>query len=117
VDRELPVLGLSGSLFFTEAERLGLRTVAEAFADRAYTAEGRLVSRREEGAVLHDPDEIADRVLAMMTSGHVRAIDGSTVSISVESICVHGDSPGAVNIARAVRKRVLSAGISLAPFS
>lgn len=117
VDRELPVLGLSGSRFFTEAERLGLRTVAEAFADRAYTAEGRLVSRREEGAVLHDPDEIADRVLAMMTSGHVRAIDGSTVSISVESICVHGDSPGAVNIARAVRKRVLSAGISLGPFS
>ncbi|MDF2825720.1 MAG: hypothetical protein K0R68_3128, partial [Mycobacterium sp.] len=112
VDRELPVLGLAGSAFFEEAERLGLRTVFEAFADRAYTPEGRLVSRREEGAVLHDSEQIAERVLLMVESGRVTAIDGSPVSISVESICVHGDTPGAVNIAREVRQRVLSAGIT-----
>src|SRR5690606_26675972 len=63
VDPELPVLGLPGSAFFAEAERLGLRTVSEAFADRAYRPDGQLVSRRERNAVLHDPRQIADRVV------------------------------------------------------
>ena len=90
----MPVLGLVGSAFFTEAARLGLRTVAEAFADRAYQPDGRLVSRREQGAVLHDPDVIAERVVAMVGAGQVTAVDGSVVDIEVESVCVHGDSPG-----------------------
>jgi len=116
VDPSLPVLGLSGSVFFDEAHRLGLRTVAEAFADRAYRPDGQLLSRREAGAVLHDPDEIAARVLRMVTDGRATAIDGSTIDIEVESVCVHGDSPGAVQIATAVRNRLLTAGVDVAAF-
>ena len=79
VDPNLPVLGLSDSVFFAEAERLGLRTVPEAFADRAYRPDGQLVSRRERNAVLHDVAEIADRVASMVQSGRVVAVDGSTI--------------------------------------
>ena len=117
VDPELPVLGLAGSVFFAEAGRLGLRTVAEAFADRAYRPDGRLVSRREAGAVLHEPELIAERVVTMVDTGRVTAADGSVVDIEVESICVHGDSPGAVAIATAVRGSLLAAGIELAAFT
>ena len=113
-DPGLPVLGLAGSVFFEEADRLGLRTVAEAFADRAYQPDGRLVPRSESGAVLHDPDQIAERVLGMVQTGTVTAHDGSVIGVEVESLCVHGDSPGAVQIATAVRNRLASAGIELA---
>ena len=117
VDAGLPVLGLSGSVFFDEARRLGLRTVAEAFADRAYRPDGQLVSRRDKGAVLHDPSQIAERVATMVASGRVTAADGSTIDVEVESVCVHGDSPGAVEIANAVRKRLLADGVELAAFT
>jgi UPF0271 protein len=110
------VLNLPGSVFFEEAQRLGLRTVAEAFADRAYRPDGTLVARREEGAVLHDPGQIAERVARMVQSGQVVAVDGSTIEVRVESICVHGDSPGAVNIASAVRERLRGDGVELAAF-
>jgi UPF0271 protein len=116
-DPELPVLGLAGSVFFTEARRLGLRTVAEAFADRAYQPDGQLVPRSDPGAVLHDPVQIAERVLSMARTGTVTAVDGSVIGIEVESICVHGDSPGAVKIAVAVRDRLRSEGIELAAFT
>jgi UPF0271 protein len=117
VDPGLMVLGLSESTFFAEAQRLGLRTVPEAFADRAYRSDGRLLSRRERNSVLHNPDEIADRVISMVAAGRVTAVDGSTIPISVESICVHGDSPGAVQIACAVRDRLTAEGVRLEPFS
>lgn len=116
VDPGLPVLGLAGSVFFDEARRLGLRTVAEAFADRAYRPDGQLVPRREPGAVLGDPDEIARRVLTMVTDGRVTAVDGSVIGIEVESVCVHGDSPGAVQIAGVVRDRLLQADVDVAAF-
>jgi UPF0271 protein len=116
VDPGLPVLNLAGSAFFEEAHRLGLRTVAEAFADRAYRPDGTLVSRREEGAVLRDPEQIAERVARMVQRGQVLAVDGSTIDVRVESVCVHGDSPGAVQIATAVRERLLRDGINLAAF-
>jgi UPF0271 protein len=116
VDPGLPVLGLDGSVFFEEAASLGLRTVPEAFADRAYRPDGQLVSRREAGAVLQDPREIAERVATMVTSGRVTAVDGSLIPVRVESVCVHGDSPGAVQIASAVRKRILADGVELAAF-
>ncbi|MET0900329.1 MAG: 5-oxoprolinase subunit PxpA [Mycobacterium sp.] len=117
LDPQLPVLGLSGSVFFEEAERLGLRTVAEAFADRAYAPDGRLVSRREAGAVLHDPAAIADRVAGMVRDGLVTAINGDVIPVRVESVCVHGDSPGAVQIATAVRERLVADGVALQPFA
>jgi 5-oxoprolinase (ATP-hydrolysing) subunit A len=117
VDPGLPVLGLAGSAFFTAAERLGLRTVPEAFADRAYRPDGRLVSRRERNAVLHDVDVIAERVASMVGRGRVTAVDGSTIPILAESVCVHGDSPGAVQIAAAVRDRLVADGVALAAFT
>ena len=116
-DRGLPVLGPAGSVFFDEAGRLGLRTVAEAFADRAYQPDGQLVPRREAGAVLYDPDEIAERVLTMVQNGTVIAQDGTVIDVHVESVCVHGDSPGAVQIASAVRDRLVAAGVELAAFT
>ena len=116
VDVALPVLGLAGSAFFDEAARLGIRTVTEAFADRAYQPDGQLVSRREPGAVLTDPAQIAERVVTMVTSGQVSAIDGTPIAVSVESVCVHGDSPGAVQIATAVADQIQSAGIEIKAF-
>ena len=117
VDPSLPVLGLAGSVFFTEAAELGLRTVPEAFADRAYRSDGQLVSRRMPNAVLHDVDEIADRVSSMVTSRRVAAADGSMIPITVESVCVHGDSPGAVQIANSVRERLKADGVDLKSFT
>jgi UPF0271 protein len=117
VDPSLPVLGLSGSVFLNEAAELGLRTVPEAFADRAYRSDGQLVSRRLPNAVLHDVDEIADRVSSMVTAGRVAAADGSMIPITVESICVHGDSPGAVQIANSVRNRLQADGVELRAFT
>ncbi|BBX63753.1 UPF0271 protein [Mycobacterium saskatchewanense] len=116
VDAKLPVLGMAGSAFFDEASRRGLRTVAEAFADRAYDPTGRLVSRREPGAVLHDPATVAQRVVTMVTTGQVTAIDGTQISVGVESVCVHGDSPGAVQIAAAVRDHLKTAGAEIRAF-
>jgi 5-oxoprolinase (ATP-hydrolysing) subunit A len=116
VDATLPVLGMAGSAFFDEATRVGLPTVAEAFADRAYRPDGQLVSRREPGAVLDDPAAIAERAVAMVSSGLLTAVDGTQIAVSVESICVHGDSPGAVQIATAVRDRLEAAGIDIKAF-
>lgn len=116
VDAGLPVLGMAGSAFFDEAARRELRTVAEAFADRAYRPDGRLVSRREQGAVLHDPTAIADRVATMVTSAQVTATDGTHLAMKAESVCVHGDSPGAVQIATAVRDRLEASGVEIRAF-
>ena len=113
----LPVLGLAGSAFFEEAGHLGLRTVAEAFADRAYRSDGKLLPRNESGAVLHDPELIAYRVLTMVESGTVTAVDGTVLKVEVESVCVHGDSPGAAAIAMAVRNQLLTSGVELAAFT
>lgn len=117
VNPGLPVLGLSGSVFFEESARLGLRTVAEAFADRAYRPDGTLLPRGNAGAVLHDPDQIARRVLSMVETGTVTADDGTVISIDVESVCVHGDSPGAVGIAAAVRERLAAGDVTVAAFT
>ena len=116
VDAGLPVLGMAGSAFFDEATRRGLRTVAEAFADRVYRPDGRLVSRREQGAVLHDPAAIAARVATMVASGQVTAIDGTRLTLKAESVCVHGDSPGSVQIATAVRESLVAAGTEIRAF-
>ena len=116
-DRTLPVLGLPGSAWLRLAAEAGLTTVAEAFADRAYTPEGTLVSRRLPGAVLHDAVEIADRCVAMATGGEITDVDGGPLRLAPESICVHGDTPGAVEIARRVRDALTGAGVDLAPFA
>ncbi|MBD5829565.1 5-oxoprolinase subunit PxpA [Janibacter melonis] len=117
VDPGLPVLGLPGSAFLRHAEEAGLTTVGEAFADRAYTPQGALVSRREAGAVLHDPDEVAARMVRLVTDGVITAIDGTDVAVRAGSICTHGDSPGAVAMARSVRAALTDSGVSIAPFA
>jgi len=116
-DRSLPVLGLPGSQLLAHAEAAGLRTIREAFADRAYTASGTLVSRRETGAVLDDPQLVAQRVLAMARGEPITAFDGSIVTIEADSVCVHGDSPDAVAIARAVRDALDHESIRLEAFA
>ncbi|ASO19455.1 UPF0271 protein [Actinoalloteichus hoggarensis] len=115
-DPTLAVLGLPGSRWLAQAEEAGLPTVHEAFADRAYTAQGTLVSRREPNAVLHDASEIADRCVRMARDGLVRATTGEDVEVRPHSLCVHGDTPGAVEIARLVRDRLTAAGIVPAAF-
>ena len=116
-DPGLPVLGLPGSAWLRRAEQAGLRTVAEAFADRAYTPEETLVPRREPGAVLHDADEIAGRCVAMATGQPVRDVEGGVLRLFPQSICVHGDTEGAVHIARQVRSALEQAGVVLRPFT
>lgn len=116
-DTPLPVLGLSGSVFLARAEEAGLPLVREAFADRAYTPTGTLVSRREPDAVLHDPQQIAARVLRLVTAGELVAVDGSTLAVQADSICLHGDTPGAVEMARQVRAALDDAGVAVRAFT
>jgi UPF0271 protein len=116
-DPALPVLGLPGSAWLRLAADAGLPAVAEAFADRAYTAEGTLVARREPGAVLPDADVIAERCVRLVTRGEVVAVDGTVVAVEAQSVCVHGDTEGAVTIATAVRRALAGAGVTLAAFT
>ena len=116
-DPSVAVLGLPGSQWLAQAEQAGLRTFREAFADRAYTPEGTLVSRREPGAVLHDPEEIAHRCLALAAGEPIRAVDGSEIEVRADSICVHGDSPGAVKIAESVREQLTASDVRLEAFA
>jgi UPF0271 protein len=116
-DRSLPVLGLPGSAWLRAADEAGLTTVPEAFADRAYTPEGALVSRRLPGAVLEDADEIAARCVAIATGQTITDVDGGTLQVAAGSICVHGDTPGAVDIARRVRDALTTAGVTVARFA
>ena len=115
-DRTLPVMGLPGSVWLRQAEAAGLTTVEESFADRAYTAEGTLVSRRVEGAVLHDAETIAKRCVAMAAGEPIEDVEGGSITLKPHSICVHGDTPGAVEIARTVRAALEAAGVEVRPF-
>lgn len=117
LDPTLVLLGLPGAVVLDIAAAAGLATAAEAFADRAYTPEGRLVSRTLDGAVLHDPDVIADRILGLVQTGRITAIDGTEVELSADSICVHGDTEGAVAAAGALRSRLQGAGVTISAFA
>jgi UPF0271 protein len=117
IDPSLVLVGLAGAPLLTLAQERGLRVVAEAFADRAYTPQGALVSRREKGAVLHDPKAVAQRMLRLVQEGVVEAIDGSLTRVQADSICVHGDRPGAVDMARALRTQLEQAGVSIRAFA
>lgn len=116
VDPTLAVLGLPGSVVLAVAQAAGLPTVTEAFADRAYTPQGGLVPRSEEGAVLHDPTSVAARAVRLVVTGQVEASDGSAITVGARSLCVHGDSPGAVSMATAVRAGLEAAGVTIRPF-
>ena len=117
IDPSLVLMALAGSQLVEQARSAGLTVVAEAFADRAYTPEGNLVSRREKGSVLHDPELVAQRMLRMVRDGVIEAIDGTMTKIEAQSICVHGDSPGAVAIAQRLRALLEESGHAVQPFA
>lgn len=117
VDPALKLLALAGSPVIEQARAAGLDVVAEAFADRAYRADGQLVSRLEDGAVLHDPEQVAERMIRLVRDGVVDSIDGKPVRIDAGSICVHGDSKDAVAMARRLRLRLQEAGLLVRSFT
>ncbi len=111
----LILMGLANSLFERVAAEAGVPYAAEAFADRAYEADGSLVSRKKEGAVFHDADLAASRVLRMLKEGVVQALDGSEISLKPKTICLHGDTPEAVEMARKLRQKLEAEGVAIRP--
>jgi UPF0271 protein len=116
VDPGLYMLCLANSSMVTGAQNAGVKYVEEAFADRAYTAQGNLVSRKQEGAVIHDVDLVAKRVLSMVKTGSVTSIDGTEVPINAQTICVHGDTPGAVAMIKKIREKLDQDGVTVKAF-
>lgn len=116
IDPALVFLALAGAPVVKQARDAGLTVVSEAFADRAYNADGSLVSRRLPGSVIHDPEVIAERMLKMVNEQRVTTIDGIDIPLEAESICVHGDTPAAVGIARTLRETFEKRGIDLKSF-
>ena len=116
-DPSLAVLGSPGSALLRAADAAGLEPIAEAFADRAYSADGRLVPRSEPGSVLTEPAEVAARAVRLALEHEVVAIDGTVVKLAARSICIHGDTPGSVELALAVRAGLEVAGVGIHPFT
>jgi UPF0271 protein len=113
VDHGLVLYGLSGSHLVAAGRAAGLRTASEAFADRGYAPDGSLVSRRESAALVTDPEEVARRALRMAREGRVRAVDGTDVEVEADTLCVHGDSPGAADLARRLRGALEAEGVEV----
>ncbi|WP_435284262.1 LamB/YcsF family protein [Streptomyces koelreuteriae] len=116
-DAALPVLGLPGSRLLDLAGKSGLPVVTEAFADRAYTDAGTLVPRTREGAVITDPEAVVERSLSLARSGEVSSLSGTRIEVRARSLCLHGDTPGAVDLARRVRGRLETSGILVEAFA
>jgi UPF0271 protein len=112
-DPGLILFGLPGSELLKAGRAAGLRVAAEAFADRAYEADGSLVSRKEPGAVIHDAATVVSRAVRMVVNKAATAVDGSTVPLDVETICVHGDTPGAAELAARLRAGLEAAGVAV----
>ncbi|MEU0412452.1 5-oxoprolinase subunit PxpA [Streptomyces griseorubiginosus] len=115
-DATLSVLGLPGSRLLAAARAAGLTGVPEAFADRAYTEEGTLVPRGQEGAVVSDPEAVVERSLDLARDRAVSARSGARIAVEARSLCLHGDTPGAVELARRVRERLESSGVRVEAF-
>lgn len=116
-DPGLPILGLPGSQLLIQAQEAGHPVFVEAFVDRAYQTDGTLVPRSQEGAVLHDVDSIVERAVRLATKGEVVAVDGTVVQVRPDSLCIHGDTPGAVEMAAGVRAGLEAAGVELESFA
>ncbi len=114
LDGALPLVSLPGSAAQTSAREAGLRTITEGFADRAYDRDGRLVSRERPGAVISDPEAVTARAVRMATEHTVETIDGDVIELEAQTLCVHGDSPGSVALATAIRAGLEAAGFTLA---
>jgi 5-oxoprolinase (ATP-hydrolysing) subunit A len=115
IDRELILFGLPGSELVAAGVRSGLRTAAEGFADRAYNPDGTLVARNQPGAVLRDASAVIPRVVRMAREHMVEAADGTSIPLEVDTICVHGDTPGAADLASQIRAALCAAGVEVTP--
>jgi UPF0271 protein len=114
-DRDLVLFGLAGSELLEAGRAAGLRVASEGFADRAYEPDGTLASRSRPGSVVHDPAVVVERAVRMITEGRVTAIDGSEISLQVDTLCTHGDTPGAQNLVRHLRTALEQRGIAVLP--
>ncbi len=115
VDDSVALLALAGSKWIDIAQGMGLRVGREVFADRALNPDGTLVSRSKPGSVIHDTSEVVERSLQMVVEGRARAIDGSLIEIEADSLCLHGDTPGAVDMARALKTALTTEGVQIIP--
>ena len=109
------LVALAGSRWADEAERMGLRVMREAFADRAVQADGTLVPRSKPGAVIHDRQQVIERSVRLATEGTVVAVTGELVQMRADTLCLHGDNPNAVALAAALKEALEKAGITLMP--
>jgi UPF0271 protein len=116
-DRSLILFGLPNSPLLAEGERAGLRVAAEIFADRTYEADGSLTSRRVAGSVIHDPAVVVQRAVEMVSTRRVTATNGTTIALDARTLCLHGDTPGAADLARQVRRALEAAGIAVNAFA
>ena len=116
-DRSLILFGLPNSELLRAGAAAGLSVAAEVFADRAYDPDGSLTSRTKPGSVIHDTSKVVERAIKMVRDKQVIAVDGSTISLKADTICLHGDTPGAADHAKAVRRGLEAAGISVACWS
>jgi UPF0271 protein len=112
-DASLVLFGLPGSALLEAGRAAGLPVAAEAFADRAYEPDGTLVSRRQTGSVIHDPALVVARAIEIATTGSVVAVDGSRLRLAADTLCLHGDTPGSADLARAVRRGLEDAGVAV----
>lgn len=117
IDPTLPILAISGTEGEVAARSAGAPVYSEIFADRGYQASGQLVPRGQDGAMIHDPAQAVERLIAFLESGLMPVVDGAPIKLAAHSICVHGDSPGAVNMAREIRQRLTAHGVEIARFT
>jgi UPF0271 protein len=117
VDPGLWLVALAGSELAAAGRAAGLRTVEEAFADRGYSPDGKLLPRGSPGALLTDPDAVAERIAHLAREGRIRAADGTELKVDARTVCIHGDTPGAAELARAIRARLDRDGVAVRPFA
>ena len=115
VDPDMVLLALAGSSWLKIAEDMGLKVAREIFADRRLNADGTLVSRKQPGSVIHDTQEVVERSLRMVTEGKATAVTGEEIELQADSICLHGDTPGAVEMAKELKRAFEAAGVQIVP--
>ena len=113
VDPGLILFGLAGSELIAAAERIGLRHASEVFGDRTYQADGSLSPRGKPGAMIEDPELAAAQVKRMVTEGRVRSLQGEDVKVRADTLCIHGDQPGALDFARRIRDELAASGVAV----
>jgi UPF0271 protein len=117
IDPEMILVALAGSRWLDIAEDMGLKVAREIFADRALNADGTLVSRSQPGSVIHDTAEVVERSLRMVTEGKATAITGEQIDVQADSLCLHGDTPGAVEMAASLKRELEAADVEILPLA